>query len=203
MAMYELSDRQWEYREFRIQQLKRQAEELTGGQLMATGSGEGPLDLEEQFWESVVAFEQAEQRVLFDQLVERGVSLPAPETLADEDLTGKLWEVIHQLAQVGTCLHHTNHLSDRALYTQLWSESLREMTLLLRDAPTFTHHLDLIGSGSAEDTRIYLHYYADEAERAWWATEWSPEPVPAHEPPPFDRDRFLPQGPTGPGRTAR
>ena len=59
--------------------------------------------------------------------------------------------------------------------------------------PSFSSHLDMVGSGSEEDIALYLKYYADEDERQRWAKEWPGDPVPPHEAPPFDRDRHLPQ----------
>lgn len=179
-------------RETRIQQLKRKAEELTGGEMLAVVSGSCPPDIEEEFWEHMVAFEQAEWIPPFDMLVKGGVSLPLPDELGDSQLTAKLWEVIQGLALLGVYLHNTNHLSDRELYEHLWSDFLREPAVLQPDDPDFACHLDIIGSGSEEDTVIYLKHYANEEERRQWAKEWPEETLPEHEQPPFDRDRHLP-----------
>lgn len=59
-------------------------------------------------------------------------------------------------------------------------------------------HYPLLSSGADEDTYLYLKYFADED----WRTDWleqSPEyEMPAHEDPPYDRDRLLPQPTYGP-----
>jgi hypothetical protein len=121
------------------------------------------------------------------------VSLPAPDELDDSKLTSKLWEVINALALFGTFLHSTDHLSDRELYTELWGELLREPAVLMPDNPAFSYHIDMIGSGSEEHTRLYMKYYASEEERRDWLKEWPGDVLPDHEDPPYDRDRRLPQ----------
>ena len=103
-----------------------------------------------------------------------------------------MWEVIRGLALLGAYLHNTDHLSDRELYEYLWTDALREPAVLQPTDPDFAYHFDLIGSGSEEDTRLYLKYYADEKERRSWAKEWPEDILPDHEQPPFDRDRQLP-----------
>ncbi|HEV8714525.1 MAG TPA: hypothetical protein VGX03_17070 [Candidatus Binatia bacterium] len=179
-------------RETRIQQLKHKAEELTGGETLAFESGNCPPEIEGAFWEHVVAFEQAKWISPFEMLVNGGLSLPPPAELDDAQLTAKLWEVIQGLALLGAYLHNTDHLSDRELYEHLWNDFLREPAVLQPDNPDFAYHFDVIGSGSEEDTFIYLKYYADEEERRQWAKEWPEDALPEHEQPPFDRDRHLP-----------
>ena len=53
-----------------------------------------------------------------------GTLLP-PDELTDETLTAKLWELLHNLACHGFYVQHTNHLSDRQLYAELWRHGLR------------------------------------------------------------------------------
>src|SRR5690348_8361684 len=88
--------------EERIEDLKRRAEELSGGQ-MTVGTlddypSEVPEEVEEGFWKHVVDYEEAPWTTNFQQLENAGVSLPAPDSLKDEELTAKLWEVIQKLA---------------------------------------------------------------------------------------------------------
>lgn len=156
-------------------------------------SGDYPTEIEEQFEKHVEAFEQAEWCQQFQILLESGISLPAPGELADTELAAKLGEVVGALALLGSYLEHTDHLSDRELYTLLWEDVLREQTVI--HSPTFAMncHIDLIGSGSAEDNAIFLKYYADEHERALWAEEFPGDFLPGREPLPFDRDRHLPK----------
>jgi hypothetical protein len=37
-----------------------------------------------------------------------------------------------------------------------------------------------------------LKYYASEKYRAWWREDFPEYEIPAHEDPPYDRDRHLP-----------
>src|SRR6266849_2490807 len=103
--------------EERIETLRRQAEELMGESVTFDESKSCPAEIEEKFLEHMIAFEQAEGTPLFDRLVQGGLALPPPEALDDAALTAKLWEVIQGLSLLGACLHATDHLSDRALYT--------------------------------------------------------------------------------------
>jgi hypothetical protein len=129
----------------------------------------------------------------FDTLVAMGIELPPPDDLPDGQLSAKLWEVIEALAFLGAYLEHTDHLSDRELYSQLWSEELREASLFLPNDPDSAWHIDFVGSGSEEDVALFLTYYADEEERQDWAEDWWDGPLPNPKPRPHDRDRHLPQ----------
>ena len=98
-------------------------------------------------------------------------------------LKDTLWEVIHALAGLGTYLHSTDHLSDRELYTHLWSESLREPTVIMPENPDFAYHIDLVGSGSDEDTFLYLKHtptkrLAAAGQPTGRMTRSRPEPAP-------------------------
>jgi hypothetical protein len=188
--------------EDRIEDLKRRAEELSGGQ-MKVGSldDDYPVETEEAFWKYVVDYEEAPWTTNFQQLENAGVSLPAPDSLKDEELTAKLWEIIQKLALLHVFIEQTDHLSDRELYTHLWTDSLREETKALPLAAGSAHHIQLLGSCSEEDMVLYLKYYADDDFRRHWHKDWPKDPIPKHEDPPYDRDRLLPKpdygAPTG------
>jgi len=156
-------------------------------------SADEEKDVKEVFQDYIDAFESAEERPLSAVLLESGVSLPSPDELDDAHLKDKLWEIINTLALHGAFLHNTNHLSDRELYTKLWSELLPEPTVLMPENLAFGHHIDMIGSGSEEHTNLYMKYYADEEERRKWLEEWPDDRLPEPEDPPYDRDRLLPQ----------
>ena len=89
-------------------------------------------------------------------------------------------------------LYSTNHLSDRELYEKLWDDVLQEEGPLLLSCGDSACHIDLVSSGSEEDNELYLRYYADEETRRDWLKDWPDDIMPAHEQPPFDRDRHLP-----------
>lgn len=180
--------------EERINKLRAELEKLGGN----TSTLESmPADMEEEFLRHVLEYETAEQISLLRLLENAGLAVPAPETLDDDALKIKLKELIDRMASVGAYVLHTNHLSDRDLYNYLYHDALREETVLFPENPSYAYMIDLTGSGGEDDNHTYLKYYADEEYRRQWAHDWPDDPMPEHEEPPFDRDRFLPQSPVG------
>jgi hypothetical protein len=180
--------------EERINKLRAELEKLGG----STSTLESmPADMEEEFLRHVLEYETAEQISLLRLLENSGLEVPPPESLDDDALKIKLKELIDRMASVGSYLLHTNHLSDRDLYDYLYHEALREETVLFPENPSYAYMIDLTGSGSEYDNQTHLKYYADEEYRRQWAHDWPNDPIPEHEEPPFDRDRFLPQSPVG------
>ena len=110
----------------------------------------------------------------------------------DEQLTAALWEVIHGLASMRVFLSQTDHLSDRQLYTELWQRVLREENPVLPDDPVGAWHVDLLGGCSEDDIFVHMKYYADERYRQQWLADFPDYVMPAHEDPPHDGDRYLP-----------
>jgi len=155
-------------------------------------SNDDPEDLHDRFLKNIALYEEQEPESPFELLPKSGIALPAPEELGDEDMGRKLWDVIHGLAQLGAFLHHTDHLSDRELYIELWSDALREPAVLMPGEPSYAYHIDLVGSGSEEDIELFLKYYASNKERREWLKDWPTDPLPDREKPPYDRDRRLP-----------
>jgi hypothetical protein len=185
--------------EERIDALKRRAKELSGGKMDVVrlddypAEEDYPEEVEEGFWKHVVEYEEAPWTTNFQQLENAGVSLPAPESLNDEQLTAKLWEVIQKLALLHVYIEQTDHLSDRELYTHLWNDSLREETKALSLVSNGAWHIQLLGSGSEEDNQLYMKYYADEDYRRQWHKDFPKDPIPPRQDPPYDRDRLLPR----------
>ena len=180
--------------EKRIEKLRAQLEEL-GGEV--SENPELSADLEEEFLKHILAFETAEPSTLLQWLENAGQDVPPPDQLDDDQLQTKLLEVINRMASLGAYLHNTNHLSNRDLYTYLFEEGLREDAVLFPENPGFVYGLDVLGSGSEEDTQLYMKYFADQESRARWATDFPDFAMPAHEDPPFDRDKDLPKSPLG------
>jgi hypothetical protein len=180
------------HRKERINELERQVDELAGGESFGWKSDDLSPELEEEFLRGVIAYETAPWTTHFQQLEEAGVELPSPESMDDEKLTAKLWEVIEALARMRVFLSNTNHLSDRELYTELWNNVLREETRAMVFDEYSAWHIDMIGSGSEEHTYLWMKYYADEITRRRWKKDWPDYEMPEHEDPPYDRDRHLP-----------
>ena len=187
-------------RRIRIERLKKEVEEVSGGEMVTSGSEEDEHSpIVEEFWERVLEFERTPRGTRFSQLHKAGVALPLPDSLADAELHEKLWEVINKLAELRVFLYHTDHLSDRELYTRLWDDLLREESMIMPLGPDSACHMDVIGSGSEEDIEIGLKYYDDEEERALWRARSPEDPIPDHQDPPYDRDRHLPKRDYGRG----
>jgi hypothetical protein len=179
--------------EERIQNLKEQARQAAGGHMTAWESDGLSADVREQFWRRVMAFENAPEMTDFERLTDAGMELPAPDAMNDEQLTAKLWEVIHGLARMRVFLSATDHLSDRELYSMLWQRVLREENPVLPRDCDSAWHVDLLGTGDEADTDMYLKYYADERDRQQWLEDFPEYVMPAHEDPPFHRDCLLPR----------
>ena len=180
--------------EERIAKLRQEVERLGGGTMSLESM---PADMEEEFLRHVLEYENAEPISLLRLLENSGLEVPPPDQFDDETITLKLKELIDRMASLGAYLMHTDHLSDRALYEYLYHDGLREEAVLFPENPSYAYMIDLTGSGSEEDNKIFLKYYADEQYRQQWANEWPDDSLPDHEAPPFDRDRFLPQSPIG------
>ena len=180
--------------EEKIEALKKRAEELSGGHMKPHDAlDDYPVETEEAFWNYIVDYEEAPWTTHFQQLENAGVSLPAPASLKDEELTAKLWEIIQKLALLHVFIEQTDHLSDRELYTYLLNDCLREETKAMPLAANSAYHIQLLSSGSDEDNFLYLKYYADEDWRRQWHKDWPNDPIPDHVHPPYDRDRLLPK----------
>src|SRR5262245_37029855 len=180
-------------REIRINELRHRAEEAAGGPGHVYESEDCPPEILEQFWKHVVDYEEAPVSCHFLELQKAGVELRPPDELSDEALKPELSEVIDALAKRRVFLVNTDHLDDRALYAHLWEESLREPTPMLPLDENSAYHIDLVSSGSEDDIRLWLRYYADEDTRQRWGEDFPDYDVPPHETPPHDRDRHMPR----------
>ena len=178
--------------EQRILELKEQAKQAGGGAMLAWESEELSLRQREDYWQRIVDIESAPLTTTFQQLLDAGVELPEPDAIDDEQINAKLWEVIGALARMNVFLSSTDHLSDRELYATLWRDTLRDEIQLLPYDPSVAQHLDVLGGCSEEDIYLDMKYYADEATRRYWLEDFPDYDMPAHEDPPFDRDRQLP-----------
>ncbi len=154
------------------------------------------LDATEGFFRYLLTLEGRPATTLAKQLIRDGIALPAPDSLAESEVGEKLWEVIEGLDDLHTYLQHTDHLSDRELYTRLWEDVLNDPEYEFDDGMgEYQTTIDLVGDGSDDSLETYHRFYADEIDRDWWLAENADYDMPDMEPLPFDRDRFLPFGP--------
>lgn len=179
--------------ELRIAELKRQVAQTAAGKMMSWESTALPADQREAFWRHVLECETGRSTTDFERLAEAGIEMPEPETMEDEQLTAKLWEVIRALARTRVFLSETDHLSDRELYSLLWHRVLREEVPM--DDCGWIAHVGLVSTGGEDDSYLYLKYYADDEWRRNWLAEFPDYELPAHEEPPYCRDRDLPKPP--------
>ena len=176
----------------RVEKLKQKTAALNEGQMRTWTAAGCPPELEEQFWNDVLAFESAAEERPFEVLVRSGLALSPPDELDDVQITAKLWEVIDGLASLQIYLLFTDHLSDRELYARLWTEVLREPVALPPEDSNSSWHIDLSVGADDDGIETYLKYFADEEDRRSWLQEWPDDPLPDAVSPPFDRDRHLP-----------
>lgn len=133
-----------------------------------------------------------------DELIRHGVRIMPPDEITEEALSACAWELIHELACRGFYLLHTDHLTDRELYTALWREGLRQPAILPGRSchGGWYHDFAETGLGTDNSADVWLKYYATEKERAQWMesdptmTRLPDSEIPAHR-----RDWRLPQGP--------
>ena len=180
----------------RINELKFKLDDIAGRETPMFTSDDCPPDIQEAFLNSVIAYETAEVSTDFKRLRKEGIVLPPVDQLRDEEVAAKLKELIERMARRHTYVIHTNHLSDRELYDYLWSDGLREEHPEMpgQSDPDFKGGwcIDILGSGSEEDTELYLKYYADADYRKDWKKQFPEYKLPRHVDPPYDRDRHLP-----------
>ncbi len=193
MDSAELDEQEDERRRQHIEKLKEEIARISGIPDCTHISPDCPDKVAQSFLQHVLDYESQPQTLLFDALLEGGVTIKTPEEVNDEHIRGRLWELIHAMALLGHYLYNTDHLSDRELYTRLYNDTLREPTTILPQHPDFACHIDLVGTGSEEDIKLYLKHYADEEEREQWVCDWPELAIPPHEDPRYDRDRFLPR----------
>jgi hypothetical protein len=129
------------------------------------------------------------------QLAEQNIPLLPPAEITDEALTPILWELLHNLALRGFYILHSDHLSDRELYAELWERGLRDPAHLPGRNRRGGWFHDFLGSWGEEDMQLWLRYYATDDDRAKHAKECPRSKLPPKEKPLCNRDWRLPKGP--------
>jgi len=177
----------------RLGELRQKVMDQVDGSFIEGGTGEMPMDMQEAFWKNVLAFEEAEESTLEEQLkTEAKFTAPDPDSLeTDAEVSEALWNLIHALASIRVYLDCTNHLSDRDLYRLLVFDALPDETTVPPpgaewNTRIFAYEYGIPGDPNGELT--YLRYYADDLARQ----EWDASEIPPTEELPFDRDKLLP-----------
>lgn len=130
-----------------------------------------------------------------DKMRRAGLTCLPPPELTNETLGAKLWELLHNLALQGFYVSHTDHLSDREVYGELWTHGLRDEALLPGKCKNGGWFHDFLGSWTDADMELWLRYYATDEERTKHAKEYPEDKIPSKEKPLFNRDWRLPKGP--------
>lgn len=130
-------------------------------------------------------------------LARYGYSPLPPDELDDRQLPGRLWELFYAAAARRFFFSHSNHLSDREVYSLLWERWLDEPTadIPLEAETNIGVILAEFAARGMTAEEISLRYYIDEKEQELWRAADPDFVFPPHEDPPYDRDRFLPEGP--------
>ena len=110
-------------------------------------------------------FDECPHRTAREILRRLGYEPLPPSQIDDFQIRGRLWELLYALAARRFYLYDTNHLSDRELYTWLHDDWLNEQTCDIPPEAEWNCRVSPDGSGSDEDSQIWLRYYADEEIR--------------------------------------
>lgn len=124
------------------------------------------------------------------RLIENGIQLPNPESLDDDQVTKKLWEVIYGMADLCHLINHTCHLSDRELYEYLWSDLLNKASSTMGPDLGILAELHQVADF---DSIAYFKYYEDEIDIEYFQCIHPDEPLPKQEPLPYPREGRLPK----------
>lgn len=144
--------------------------------------------------QQVIAMSKAPLITYFQQLERAGVRLPPPGMLDKKELKKQLGQVLQGLARLKIYLGHTDHLSDRELYTELWDGLLHiQVPDVEPNRFTLCFYSMLRVGDELQDGQLYMRYYASQEARRVWAKEFPDKPLPPRTKPPYDRDRYLPK----------
>jgi hypothetical protein len=125
------------------------------------------------------------QMTAYLELEKRGCAPPMIEDLSDADVTRELTNLLWNLADLGIYISDIDHLDDRTAYADLCAYC-DEPNMFFPGNKNSATHYSPIGSGTDEDTEIYLRYYADDETRERWAKDFG-DPLPPSELPPYPR----------------
>ncbi|MEM6797956.1 MAG: hypothetical protein AAF589_00445 [Planctomycetota bacterium] len=169
-------------------QLRDELEPLYDESIGSVDAGRMSTDSENEFLESMLAWERAPMLPIGEWFEPR-LETPPPSQIAEDQVGLVLAHVINRLFEKNIVLDFTHHLTDRQLYTIIYRDILPAYEKKIDRRGGFLHW-DCANTGDAPET--WLRYYATADERAMWADETGGD-LPPSETPPFDRQ--LPQAP--------
>lgn len=164
-------------------ELRDELEPFSDDSLLMLNSAEVPTPVENEFLESMLAWERAPVLPIA-RWFEPELKLPPPEELSDEELHDRLWRVIHQLYSRRIVLDFTDHLSDRELYVLIFRDILPSQEKRI-DARRHYLHWDC--ADVSTDPETWLRYYATNEERQCWVESTTCE-LPPPSVPPYPRE---------------
>jgi len=169
-------------------ELRDELESLADESLIRLNTRHLPTPVENEFLASLLAWEHAPVLPIA-RWFEPELRLPAPERLADAQLSQLLRETIHKLFEKRIVLDFTDHLSDRQLYGLIYHDILPAHEKKIESSRHFLHW-DC--ANVTDDPETWLRYYASAEDRENWALETGETPPdPVH--PPYCRN--LPRAP--------
>jgi hypothetical protein len=179
----------------RLGELRKQVMDQIDGPMIEGGTENLPMDMQEHFWQYVLAFESAELTTLERRLQEEaGFVAQNLDALEDpRQVHAALWDLLRALASIRVFLNCTDHLDDAELYRLLLEKALPDETTAPPAGFAVNTRIDVVDYGTTENhdgTDTWLRYYADDLTRSEWDG-----PVPPQEPLPYDRDSKLPLPP--------
>ena len=127
------------------------------------------------------------QMTPYRELERRDSAPPAIEGLSDEDVTRELTNLLWGLTDLAIYISDIDHLDDRTAYAMLL-DFCDQPAMFFPGSKLSSYNWSPIGSGSDEDTEIYLQYYADEETRQSWLIDYGvslPEKLPIPFPRPW------------------
>jgi len=128
----------------RIRRLEAELECLSDGKALFWASPDCPPEVRRAGLEDVLEFEDIGAGVpLFEGLRTRGVELPDPEILSEQQSAAKAEEVMNALLDLQIILIGFEHMSGRELYATLWRQTLWEGCYIKRRLPGAVTILDV------------------------------------------------------------
>ena len=141
-----------------------------------------PIDLENEFLASMLAWEKAPVLPI-RQWFDPELRLDSPESLTDEQLHQQLHQVIGRLYEKNIVLEYTDHMSDRQLMCLIIRDILPAQEKRICSSDSFLHWQCIDEDTDAE---IWLRFYATNRQREEWADQHGLR-LPPVERPPFSR----------------